>query len=485
MAVLGVDGWRGRWVGALLDGRRVTLLLLPDAAAVLAVPDAEVVGIDMPIGLSDDRPPRLRRRRAEAARAGRQLGVPGSRPGGARLRRLRSACAVSRAAAKKAISVQTWNLVPAIRSLDDALGQPPDPRVAEVHPELSFRALDARVRDPKATARGLAQRIRALAAGHGRRRRAGARAPPAGPRGRLPRRLRGRVVGRSRPGGDGRVASATAPSTGSAGRCGSRGERPVSETWVEVADGVLVRRHRCAGPQLRAGPGRRRLPRRRHPLPPGRGGRPGRGDPRGHPAPVDRRQHPRPLRPLLRQRRLPPGADLGLRRLRGRSAGRAARASAPTWWRRCAPPATRTPTWSTSVPIDVPDRLVDDAAILDVGGREVVLRFLGPRAHRPRPRGGGGGGGRRHRGLRRRSRGGGRPAGVRGRLPRRLAGHPRPAARAGPRPGGARPRRRRRRGVRRRPARELLAVLAALRAGRPDRGPYDAETMRTAARRPL
>src|SRR6185312_1416862 len=29
------------------------------------------------------------------------------------------------------------------------------------------------------------------------------------------------------------------------------------------------------------------------------------------------------------------------------------------------------------VPIDVPDRLVDDAAILDVGGREVVLRFLG------------------------------------------------------------------------------------------------------------
>ena len=56
MAVLGVDGWRGAWVGARLDGRAVELLALPDAAAVLAVPDVEEDGIDMPIGLPDDRP---------------------------------------------------------------------------------------------------------------------------------------------------------------------------------------------------------------------------------------------------------------------------------------------------------------------------------------------------------------------------------------------------------------------------------------------
>ena len=54
MAVLGVDGWRGAWVGALLDGRSVTVLALPDVAAVLAVPDVDLVAIDMPIGLSDD-----------------------------------------------------------------------------------------------------------------------------------------------------------------------------------------------------------------------------------------------------------------------------------------------------------------------------------------------------------------------------------------------------------------------------------------------
>jgi predicted RNase H-like nuclease len=162
VAVLGVDGWRGRWVGALLDGRRVTLLLLPDAAAVLAVPDADVIGIDMPIGLAEDGP------RACDVAARRQLGRSGSSVFPAPVRAVLAcddytgACAVSREAAKKAISVQTWNLVPAIRDLDEALGQPPDPRVAEVHPELAFRALDRRVADPKASARGLAQRVRAL-----------------------------------------------------------------------------------------------------------------------------------------------------------------------------------------------------------------------------------------------------------------------------------------------------------------------------------
>ena len=42
------------------------------------------------------------------------------------------------------------------------LGEPPDTRVVEVHPELSFRALDGRVTDRKSSVSGLAQRIRAL-----------------------------------------------------------------------------------------------------------------------------------------------------------------------------------------------------------------------------------------------------------------------------------------------------------------------------------
>jgi predicted RNase H-like nuclease len=162
VAVLGVDGWRGAWVGAVLEGRSVTLLALPDAAAVLAVPGVEVVGIDMPVGLSDDG-----RRRCDAD-ARRLLGRAGSSVFPAPLRPVLAAtdyadaCRISREASGRALSVQAWNLVPSIRSLDDALGRPPDDRVVEVHPELAFRALDPRVADPKATARGLAQRIRAL-----------------------------------------------------------------------------------------------------------------------------------------------------------------------------------------------------------------------------------------------------------------------------------------------------------------------------------
>jgi len=162
VAVLGVDGWRGQWVGARLDGRRATLTVLPDAAAVLAEPGVEVVAIDMPIGLSDDGP------RACDIAARTLMGRAGSSVFPAPLRPVLAcstyaeACAVSRAASGKALSVQAWNLVPAIRSLDEALGDPPDPRVHEAFPELAFRTLDDRVASPKSTARGLAERIRAL-----------------------------------------------------------------------------------------------------------------------------------------------------------------------------------------------------------------------------------------------------------------------------------------------------------------------------------
>src|SRR3954454_13290040 len=104
MAVLGVDGWRGAWVGALLDGRTVTLLALPDVAAVLAVPDVELVAIDMPIGFSDDGA------RACDMRARRLLGRAGSSVFPAPVRGVlgctdyADACVVSRRASGKALS---------------------------------------------------------------------------------------------------------------------------------------------------------------------------------------------------------------------------------------------------------------------------------------------------------------------------------------------------------------------------------------------
>ena len=164
MAVLGVDGWRGRWVGALLEGRSVRLLDLADVPAVLAVPDVEVVGIDMPIGLSDDGV------RACDVEARRRLGRAGSSVFPTPVRAVLAtddyaeARALSRAATDppRAPSAQSFQLVRAIRSLDDALGDPPADHVVEVHPELAFRALDPELRDAKVTARGMARRLAAL-----------------------------------------------------------------------------------------------------------------------------------------------------------------------------------------------------------------------------------------------------------------------------------------------------------------------------------
>jgi predicted RNase H-like nuclease len=166
VAVLGVDGWRGRWVGALLDGRRVSLRDLADVAAVLEVPDVEVVAIDMPIGLPENGV----RACDVGARALLQLVGAGSSVFPTPVRPVLAtddyaeARALSRAVTHppRAPSAQAFQLVKAIRSLDDALGTPPRADVYEVHPELAFRALDPDLRDPKGTARGTVRRLAAL-----------------------------------------------------------------------------------------------------------------------------------------------------------------------------------------------------------------------------------------------------------------------------------------------------------------------------------
>ena len=160
--MLGVDGWRGRWAGALLDGRTVTLLDLADVTAVLAVPDVELVAIDMPIGLSDDGV------RACDVAARRRLTGARSSVFPAPVRAVLAADdyaqarRIALAGSGRSISAQAFQLVAAIRALDEALGDPPTDRVVEVHPELAFRALSPAVRDRKGSARGTVQRLRAL-----------------------------------------------------------------------------------------------------------------------------------------------------------------------------------------------------------------------------------------------------------------------------------------------------------------------------------
>ena len=141
MVVLGVDGCPGGgWVGALVSARTVRLLALPDARAVLAV-DAEAIAIDIPIGLPDSGP-----RRSDVA-ARRLLGSRGVCVFPAPVRAVLTAdsyadaCAAARRASGRALSRQTWGIVPRIADLDRRLGTRPgllDRRVIEAHPELSF-----------------------------------------------------------------------------------------------------------------------------------------------------------------------------------------------------------------------------------------------------------------------------------------------------------------------------------------------------------
>jgi predicted RNase H-like nuclease len=168
VAVLGVDGWRGAWVGALLDGRAVRLLALPDVAAVLAVADVDLVAIDMPIGLSEDG---VRACDVAARELLRSTGAassvfPPPVRGVLATDDYAEARAISRAATDppRAPSAQAFQLVRSIRALDDALGTSPADRVVEVHPELAFRLALGGVTDRKGTARGTVQRLRALRA---------------------------------------------------------------------------------------------------------------------------------------------------------------------------------------------------------------------------------------------------------------------------------------------------------------------------------
>jgi predicted RNase H-like nuclease len=157
--VLGVDGCRGGWVGALLDDDAVTWLRLPDVDAVLSV-GADAVGIDMPIGL----PPRGRRESDLLAK--RLLGRAHPRVALTPPRAVLAAATYEEAGSLhrrlvdgKGLSRQTWHLLAEVAEVDRRAD---DPRLVEVHPELSFALLAGRVLPPKRTAEGRDARLDVL-----------------------------------------------------------------------------------------------------------------------------------------------------------------------------------------------------------------------------------------------------------------------------------------------------------------------------------
>jgi predicted RNase H-like nuclease len=165
ITVLGVDGCRGGWVGALVAGTEVSWLMLPNARAITGAgfaAGADAVGVDIPIGLAGSG------WRACDLAAKRLLGRAHSRvfltPPRAALaaETYAEAAALTRAACGGGLSKQAWALAPRIRDLDEQLSPALADRVVEVHPELSYLRMTGHVLPSKRTAEGAAARIDAL-----------------------------------------------------------------------------------------------------------------------------------------------------------------------------------------------------------------------------------------------------------------------------------------------------------------------------------
>lgn len=133
----GVDGCRSGWVVVTAGDAFVC----SDFAAVLDAldPDA-IVGVDMPIGLSDEYVPGGREadrlaRRALGARASSVFSPPP-----------RQALAVCTLAEARALgcpmTIQALNIVAKVREVDGVMTPSLQARVHEVHPELCFQAMN-------------------------------------------------------------------------------------------------------------------------------------------------------------------------------------------------------------------------------------------------------------------------------------------------------------------------------------------------------
>jgi predicted RNase H-like nuclease len=164
MSFVGVDGCRSGWVAVVLRGGAIEGCFLATIGAVgEVVPDAEVIAIDMPIGLPEVPP-----RPADVA-ARRFLGRQGSSvfptPVRAALVAATHAAATeaSRLQTGTGISQQAFALAPKILEVEAWLPSAPC-RVVEAHPEVTFRTMSGQVLASKKTWAGMRARQRALAA---------------------------------------------------------------------------------------------------------------------------------------------------------------------------------------------------------------------------------------------------------------------------------------------------------------------------------
>jgi predicted RNase H-like nuclease len=162
--VAGIDGWRRGWVAVVLQGGAVESVIgrRDLAGCVAALGDVTVVGVDIPIGLPE-MPPRTADLEAKR-RLGRRASTVFMTPSRAVL--AEPSYAAARAHARDlghpGPSAQAYGLRRRIFEAEALAAA--DPRLCEVHPELSFLEMAGRPLPPKASPQGQQARRLALAA---------------------------------------------------------------------------------------------------------------------------------------------------------------------------------------------------------------------------------------------------------------------------------------------------------------------------------
>ena len=157
---MGVDGCKGAWVAAVVAAGEITWR--HGRFADLLDGDLEVVAVDMAIGLAEHgrRGADVSAKAAMGAAAARVFALPARAGFEPEVDSQAQANILLRSLGEPGVSAQAWALRAAVA---EVAAHAWDPRLIEVHPELSFKAMTGHVLESKKTARGVAQRLRALA----------------------------------------------------------------------------------------------------------------------------------------------------------------------------------------------------------------------------------------------------------------------------------------------------------------------------------
>ena len=164
MTVVGVDGCKQGWIAiALRDGEPARGHFVAHLEGLLdAIPDAQAVGIDIPIGLPSVGPRRADIEARALLNARRNSVLPAPVRAAVTARTHAEATAISKRIAGRGISQQAFALAPKIREAERWSATVALP-VWEVHPEVSFAIMmGGPAAWPKSTWSGLRERQLAI-----------------------------------------------------------------------------------------------------------------------------------------------------------------------------------------------------------------------------------------------------------------------------------------------------------------------------------